>query len=1053
MDKRITLPVSGILLALLAGVAIVSFVMPDTYFVILSRDFLPLHTLLEFSSVLVAFMVFGVTWHSLSPIRSVKITMLGCAMLASGLLDFGHTLSYQGMPDFVTPSSPEKDIFFWLAARLIVASALCVASFMSTTPLRKPNIRYALLFGFSLYTLLIYWLVLFHQSDFLPRTFIEGQGLTEFKVVSEWGIVVLLVIAASRFWQNRDAGNRKIYFFMAAMVFIMSEVFFTPYKTTGDTFNILGHIYKIIGDFLLYRAVFVCIIQASYHEIEQQQTRYRQLFENMTSCGAIYQEVDNGNDFIFMEVNFATERTEKISRDDFIGRRVTQLFPGVSDFGLLDVLRRVWRTGEPEYFPAKYYQDGRIAGWRENYLYRLDNNDIVAIYDDVTQSKKAKQALQESEKSFRAIFETAAIGIVETDLSAGKFLRVNSKFCQITGYSAEELLSTTIAMITHPDDRAKDMEGIRRMANGEAHEYVTEKRYIHKDGHEIWIHLNVVALSDEDGGIMRGVAAIVDITERVLMLKELYSTTNELEEKRAEQEAQYNELERSQNALQETSNRYIDLFDFAPIGYLTITDKGQITEINLTGATLLGVDQKATIGRVIGSFLHPKECDRWYLHNRLTLSHSDKQNGEFLIQRDDGTVFHALMDCQRRDTLSSPVIRISFTDITERKLLEQQLQQAQKMEALGQLTGGIAHDFNNILAAILGYSNLALERCVSDPSDKLARYLGEVISASERARDLVAKMLAYSRTSSVVASVPLDMAAEVEKTVALLSAAIPAGIEVLTHIGPDIPLVRIDPIEVQQVLINLAVNARDAIGEQGCIDITLERVRINDKACAICQDNIDGDYVVLEVKDSGNGIPADVEQRIFDPFFSTKEVGKGSGLGLSMVQGIVVKNNAHLLLESSFAQGTCFRLLFPFTDAEAVTPESPISKPIAPVTKHWRIWVVEDQESLAGYFQELLQEQGYRVTLFIDPVSALSAFQHDPDGVDLILTDQTMPYLSGAQLAVAMFAIKPELPVILITGYSDKIDADEAKRLGIRCYVNKPVDGKKLLEVLAGELG
>ena len=1038
-----------ILLALLAVGTMLFSLMPTTYFEMAHRDFLPLHTAMEFSSILIAFMIFGVTWHSLSPTRSANITLLGCAMLASGLLDFGHTLSYKGMPDFVTPASPEKGIAFWLAARFTVATALCATSFMTTVPLRKPQTRYLQLLGYSLYTLFIYWLVLFHQSD-LPHTFIEGQGLTHFKVACEWGIIGLLAVAGIRFWQNitcyTDSHNLKTYFFTEAAVFVMSEVFFTEYKTLSDIFNILGHLYKIFADFLLYQAVFVTTIQAPYYEIGQQQTRYRQLFDNMTSCAVVYQAIDNGKDFIFLEVNHAAERTEQLSRNEFIGQRVTKLFPAVTDFGLLEVIRRVWRTGQPEQFPVKYYQDDRIAGWRANYLYRLADGNVVAIYNDITERKVAEQALQESEKNFRAIFETAAIGMAETDSIDGKFLHANVKFCQMVGYSAQELQAMTFSMITHPDDRHINLEGWRRMANGEIPEYVVEKRYVHKDGHEVWAHLNVVALRDENGKIYRTLAAIADITERK-------STSNELEEKRAELETQYRVLARSERALQETSKRYMDLFDFAPIGYLTVTDNGLITEINHTGSTLLRVDQKTAMVRTIGSFLHPKEFDHWHQHIRLTLEHSHKQSGEFLMQRDDGTVFHALMDCQRGEPATSPVIRVSFTDITARKQLEQQLQQAQKMEALGQLTGGIAHDFNNILAAILGYSNLALERCVSDPSDKLARYLGEVISASERARDLIAKMLAYSRTSPSIASVPLNMVPEVEKALTLLSVAIPAGIEVVTHIEPELPLVRIDPVEVQQVLINLAVNARDAIGEQGRIDINLQRIKVKNKSCAICHSIVNGEFVVLEVKDTGDGILPEVQQRIFDPFFTTKDIGKGSGLGLCMVQGIVIKNNAHLLLESSFEYGTSFQLLFPFTE-DKVSISTPLTTTtIAPVTKQWRVWVVEDQEALAGYYLELLQEQGYLVTVFIDPVNALHAFQLDPNSVDLILTDQTMPYLSGAELAEAVLTTKPNLPIILTTGYTESINADEAKRRGIRCFLNKPIDGKKLLEIVGIELG
>ncbi|MFZ2404348.1 MAG: MASE3 domain-containing protein, partial [Methylobacter sp.] len=933
---------------------------------------------------------------------------------------------YKGMPDFITPSSPEKGIAFWLAARLTVATALCVTSFMPTAPLRKPQTSYAQLLGYALYTLLIYWIVLFHES-ILPRTFIEGQGLTHFKVVCEWGIIGLLGIAASRFWRragnNAETHNLNTYFFAAAVVFMMSEGFFTQYKTTSDAFNVLGHLYKIIGYFLLYQAVFVSTIQAPYHEIEQQQTRYRQLFDNMTSCGAVYQMVDNGCDFIFLEVNHAAERTEKIGRDDFIGRRVTELFPGAADFGLLDVLRRVWHTGRPEHFPVKYYQDGRIAGWRENYLYRLADGNIVAVYDDVTERKLAEQALQESEKNFRVIFETAAIGMAEADPVTGKLLRVNLKFCQMTGYCAQELLSKTIEMITHPDDREQYMDGWRRMARGDDPEYVTEKRYIHKDGHEIWAHLNVVALRDENGVILRTLAAIADITAR----------------KQAETDRRRYDRELK------------SIFNALPDFYFRLGSDGTILSYHARPTVMaeLYEPSEQLIGRRMIDVLPPAQMALFAAKLKEQQSSGKIITFEYQLTGSAGERYY---EARLANLADSGDIIVLVRDIVERKQLEQQLQQAQKMEALGQLTGGIAHDFNNILAAILGYSNLALERCVSDPSDKLARYLGEVISASERARDLIAKMLAYSRTSSVMTSVPLDMVSEVEKAVAMLSVAIPAGIEVATHIAPDVPSVRIDPIEVQQVLINLAVNSRDAIGEQGRIDITLERARIKRRVCAICHNIIEGDYVALEVKDSGNGIPANVQQRIFDPFFTTKDIGKGSGLGLSMVQGVVIKNNAHVLIETKLGQGTAFRLLFPFADAAAVSSAIPISAPLAPITECWRIWVVEDQESLAGYYLELLQEQGYRVSVFTDPAKALRAFRLDPDSVDLILTDQTMPHLSGAELACAVLAVKPELPVILVTGYSERINADEAKRLGIRCYLNKPVDGNKLLDILAAEL-
>jgi PAS domain S-box-containing protein len=467
-----------------------------------------------------------------------------------------------------------------------------------------------------------------------------------------------------------------------------------------------------------------------------------------------------------------------------------------------------------------------------------------------------------------------------------------------------------------------------------------------------------------------------------------------------------------------------------------------------TGATLLGVDQKQALHRCFESFLIPEDHDRWRQHCQNMLQSDNKPSSEFTIRRDDGSSFYALLNCRHWNALTSPLLRVSFIDITKRKQLEHQLQYAKKMEALGQLTGGIAHDFNNILASILGYSNLALERCLPTPSDKLARYLREIISAGEQARDLIAKMLAYSRTSSAIATDPLDMAPEVRKALAMLSAAIPAGIDVSPRIEAGIPPVMIDPIEVQQVLINLAVNARDALNEQdGRIDIILKRASINRAICDICHNYFDGDFVVLEVKDNGRGIPANLQQRIFDPFFTTKEVGKGSGLGLSMVQGVVIKNKGHLLVESG-TQGTSFQLLFPFADTHERIPAT-----AAPMPPCSRIWVIEDQEPLANYYLDLLEEQGYQVSVFTDPSQALRTFQQNPDSVDIVLTGQTMPHLNGTELATAMLAVKPELPVILTTGYNEKINADTVKRLGIRCYLNKPVDGKKLLAMLAAELG
>jgi len=242
--------------------------------------------------------------------------------------------------------------------------------------------------------------------------------------------------------------------------------------------------------------------------------------------------------------------------------------------------------------------------------------------------------------------------------------------------------------------------------------------------------------------------------------------------------------------------------------------------------------------------------------------------------------------------------------------LERQLQQSQKSQALGQLTGGIAHDFNNILASVLGYSNLALDRYVLDKESKLARYLREIISASERARDLVAKMLTFARTQPNENATFISPAAVVREVESMMMHSIPSSILLQTTTEETGPIL-IGDGELNQALINLIINARDAINGQGTIDMRLRKVNITDKISLVTQQRFSGSFVSIEVSDTGSGITPDILPRLFDPFFTTKEVGKGTGLGLSMVQGIMARAKGHILVQSTVGLGSCFQLLFP----------------------------------------------------------------------------------------------------------------------------------------------
>lgn len=379
--------------------------------------------------------------------------------------------------------------------------------------------------------------------------------------------------------------------------------------------------------------------------------------------------------------------------------------------------------------------------------------------------------------------------------------------------------------------------------------------------------------------------------------------------------------------------------------------------------------------------------------------------------------------------------------------LERQLQQSQKIQALGQMTGGIAHDFNNILAAILGYSNLALNRFVPDKQSKLATYLQEVVAASERARDLIARMLTFTRTQPSASVGVISPATVVEEVVSMMRPSIPASIQLRSRIDDDLHI-RMDPGELNQVLVNLILNARDAIDGHGTINICLHRLEVNGQICAASQERLYGVYLALDVSDNGSGIAAEHKSRLFDPFFTTKDVGKGTGLGLSMVQGILRRSGGYVVVNSQPGVGTRFQLLFPIASTQESSPSAKAADLNVWSGSGQHIWVVDDEPAVARYLGELLEDWGYSVRLFTEPSQVLTAFEMEKENVDLLMTDHTMPGLTGIQLVSRLHRVKPDLPVVLCTGFAEGIDRHEMVHNGIRHLLVKPVDVTDLQKAL-----
>jgi signal transduction histidine kinase/CheY-like chemotaxis protein len=381
----------------------------------------------------------------------------------------------------------------------------------------------------------------------------------------------------------------------------------------------------------------------------------------------------------------------------------------------------------------------------------------------------------------------------------------------------------------------------------------------------------------------------------------------------------------------------------------------------------------------------------------------------------------------------------------ERSALEAQLRQAQKMEAVGQLTGGIAHDFNNILTSVMGYVVLGQERAEQLSDGTLVRQLAQAHLAAQRARDLISQMLAFSRRQKGDPR-PLALTPLTRQTLRLLRSTLPSTISLDAQwmdadAAGDEAWVVADPVQLEQILFNLCINARDAMDGVGGITVRLGRTDGARLQCASCRGVVESrQWVELRVSDTGPGIAADVLDRIFDPFFSTKLPGQGSGMGLAMVHGIVHDHGGHVLVDTAPGEGATFTILLPPVPPadRSATPRvhAADEAPLPPAD----VLLVEDDPAVGDYLQEQLANWGLRITLLRDPLAALRWLVDPPVEPNLLLTDLTMPGMTGLQLAREARRLRPDLPVLLVTGNATHFGSEELAASGVALALKKPVD-------------
>jgi PAS domain S-box-containing protein len=636
---------------------------------------------------------------------------------------------------------------------------------------------------------------------------------------------------------------------------------------------------------------------------------------------------------------------------------------------------------------------------------------------------RAAAALRASEASYRAIFEASEDAVFVHDWDSGAILDVNPKACESYGYTIEEFRGLNpgdLGSGKFPYTREEAARLIALAKTGGPVRFEWDRR--NPDDSLHWDHVTLKA-------------ATIDGQPRVLAF-----TREITESKRAEQ------------ALRASEEQYRAIFN-ATADALVLRDADfRIVDVNLAYEKFSGYRRDEVIGRA-NLVANPPRMDAEIkaLHRRALAG--EPVRIETVRLRKDGSEIEIELRGVPIRHRGEPHVLYIGRDIGEhkraeaqRQALERQLRQAQKMEALGQLTGGIAHDFNNLLAGIMGYVVLASERLAGTDA-KLHGYLEEALGSCRRARDLIQQMLTFSRGQRGTPR-ELRLADAVADSLKLVRATVPATVGIRTEIPADAPAVMLDPVQLDQVLLNLCINARDAMDGAGTIEVRVARAAGTRAVCSSCRQAYSGDFAELSVRDDGPGVAPELLERIFEPFFSTKEVGRGSGMGLATVHGIVHEHGGHVVAESSPA-GTRFRVLLPLLAAGSVLPQVPAM----PVTRHrrplaGRVLIVDDERSVAEFMRELLQGWDIAAVAHTSGEQALEQVARDPSAFDLVITDHTMPGMTGIELARALAALRPELPVVLYSGHVDRVTERESAGAGIRAMLDKPVEPDRLYGVL-----
>jgi PAS domain S-box-containing protein len=891
------------------------------------------HTISELFSIVIGFGLFMMIWNSRRLIDNDYLLFIGIAYFFVAAIDLVHALTYKGInlfPGYGT-NMPTQ---LWITARYVESLSLLAAPLF----IRRKLWPYRTFAGFAMLTSIILISIFLW---FFPDCYIDGFGLTGFKIVSEYlisGILVLSLMFLFRKRANFDRGVLTLIM-LSIIATIVSELAFTFYVGVYDFFNLIGHFLKIIAFYLVYKAVIETGLSKPYgllfRNLKQQEESLRASEEwlrvTLSSIGDAVIATDTAGNITFM--NVVAEKLTGWKLADAGTKPVPEVFNIINEQTRMEVENPI----------TKALREGMIVALASHaILIRKDGTEVpiddsaapirdgdgktvgvVLIFRDITEHKRVEEELRQSRIDMDCAQEVGQIGSWRLDIRRN-VLTWSDENHRIFGVpKGTPLTYEAFLAIAHPDDRR--YVDIQWNAGLAGEPYDIEHR-IMVNGQVKWVREKAYLELDDAGGLLGGFGITQDITER----------------KRAEE------------ALQKAN-----------------------TEL------------------------------------------------EHRVQERTYELSEAYETLQR--------------EVDEHKKTAEHLVRVQKLEALGTLAGGIAHDFNNILAGIIGFTEMVLEDI--NPDGPEYKRLGLALKGANRGRDLVKQILTFSRQTTQDRK-PLAFKQVVEEGLKLLQPTLPSTIEIISTSSVDNDTVLADSVQMHQILMNLCMNAAHAMREKGGIlNISISEASLSESNPAPVPAMRPGKYVELKVSDTGCGMEPEVLERIFDPFFTTKQQGEGTGLGLSVAHGIIKSHGGYVTVESEPGKGTVFHIYLPNIEKQK-RPEDGDQLTVIRGKEH--ILFVDDEDILIELNKQRLSRLGYEVVATTSSTDALDLFRKEPDKFDLVITDYTMPNLTGMDLAVELLKIRATIPIILCTGHSETVSPEQAKKSGIKAFLMKPLAKQEL---------